>query len=218
MAYPIGTKLKAIELREKGYSIKEIAGKFQIANSTSSLWMRNVNLSPKAQNRLKERHILGQYKTSLIRKEKREKLEKIIKVKAEKFISDIDFSSQISKLICTLLYWAEGAKQGDKVGFMNSDPLMIRTFLTHFRNAFDINESKLRGLVHIHEYHDDLGTKKFWSDVTNIPLDQFNRSYLKPHTSKNERPGYRGCLSISYCDVKIVREIKALYNVIAMKF
>ena len=42
---PIEIKEKAFGLRKKGYSIKEIAKKLNIAQSTSSLWVRDIELN-----------------------------------------------------------------------------------------------------------------------------------------------------------------------------
>jgi orotate phosphoribosyltransferase-like protein len=50
---PLEIKRKAIALRKRGYSVKEIAEKLHIAKSTSSLWVREIKLNKKAQQRLK---------------------------------------------------------------------------------------------------------------------------------------------------------------------
>ncbi|NQU83696.1 MAG: hypothetical protein HQ536_03210, partial [Parcubacteria group bacterium] len=74
MAYPLKIKEKAIKLRKKGYSLKEISEKLKIAKGTASIWLNDVKLSQKAQERLQKREILGQYKSHLIRRKKRRKL------------------------------------------------------------------------------------------------------------------------------------------------
>ncbi len=45
MAHDISIKLEAIKLRQAGYSIKEIAKKLNIAQSSSSVWLRNIKIS-----------------------------------------------------------------------------------------------------------------------------------------------------------------------------
>ncbi len=59
-------------------------------------------------------------------------------------------------------------------------------------------------------FHDEL--KTFWSEVTSIPLTQFNKSYRKTNTGKTKKAGYQGCASIYYYDAKIAKELTALYN------
>lgn len=217
MAYPIATKHHAIELRKKGYSIKEVSKEMGITQSTSSLWLRDINLNPAAQERLRHRRIYGQYITSLIWKQKRESSSLKANIEAQHILTNIIFTPEISLIICASLFWAEGSKNRNSVIFTNSDPEMIKVFLSTFRCAFTLNEYKFRCLVHIHDYHDDKETKKFWSELTGIPLTQFNKSYRKPHTEKRKRPNYPGCIRITYSDTLIAQKLKAIYNTLATK-
>ena len=113
------------------------------------------------------------------------------------------------------MYWGEGSKTGYRTSFINSDPAMVATFLKLLRKSFSIDESKLRALVHIHEYHNDPEIKEYWSKITSIPLSRFTKSYLKPHSQKVIRPGYKGAIRIAYYDSLIVYELKAIYNTLA---
>lgn len=217
MSYTIKFKEKAIKLRRQGYSLKEISKILNIAKSTSSLWLSNVSLSTKAQSRLKSLKILGQYKSINTAHKKRVLQESILLGEVSQFLSKISITPGISKLCCALLFWCEGAKVNNLVKFTNSDPLLIKTFLHLLRTGFDINESKLRIIMHLHEYHKEKRQKVFWGKVTKIPLRQFHRSYLKPNTGKRKRLNYPGCVSISYYDAKVAKELAAIYNVFAQR-
>ena len=96
--------------------------------------------------------------------------------------------------------------------FTNSDTTLISNFLFFLRVGFNIDESKLRALVHIHEYHDDIAQKRFWSEITKIPLSQFHKSYKKPNTGKRYRENYPGCLALVYYDAHVAKELEAIYN------
>jgi hypothetical protein len=105
----------------------------------------------------------------------------------------------MGKFICALIYYCEGAK--DKtggVGFTNSDPKLIKVFLMLLRNNYNIDESKFRICMHLHEYHNFEQQIKFWSKVTNIKKGQFIKPYNKPNTGKRIKEGYQGCLSVKY--------------------
>lgn len=91
-------------------------------------------------------------------------------------------------------------------------------FVNLLREAFDADESKFRLLIHIHEYHNDLKQRKFWSKATGISLKQFTKSYVKPHTGKNKRKDYPGCASLRYYDYRIALELEAIYNIFSDKF
>lgn len=213
MAYPIKIKNQAISLRKKGFSLKEVAEKLDVAKSTSSVWLQNVNLNQKAQERLKKLRIIGQYKSRFIKKIQKENLIKRYRLQAYQEISKINFNKNIYKLLYSFLYWCEGAKlNSNHVRFINSDPNMIQVFLKLLRTSFKLDERKFRALIHLHDYHDEKKQKKFWAEITKIPLLQFNKSYHKPNTKKRIRDNYPGCLAIYYFDHKIAKELAALYN------
>ncbi len=212
-SYPWNLKNKAIKLRQLGFSYNEISIKLHIAKSTASEWLRLVKLTSKAINQLKEKRILGQYKTILIAKEKRIKRRKIIDSIAILSNSKITKSKELFKLIASILFWTEGGKSTDNyVYFMNSDPKMVALFVYLLRNSFALDESKFRAMVHLHEYHNKNNQLNYWSKITNIPINKFSKSYLKPHTSKRIRDGYQGCIRIRYYDTKIALELRSLYN------
>jgi len=213
MPYSLELKKQAISLRKKGFSLKEVSEKLDIAKSTASVWLQNIDLNPKAQKRLEDHQILGQYKSRLIKKAQRENLIKKYQINACQEIFEINFNKNVYKLLCSFLYWCEGAKlNSTHVRFVNSDPKMIKIFLTLLRKSFEVEEEKFRALIHLHDYHNEKKQKRFWSKITKIPFRQFNRSYRKPNTKKRIRNNYPGCLAIYYYDHRIAKELAALYN------
>lgn len=110
------------------------------------------------------------------------------------------------------MWWCEGSKTTISVKITSSDQILVSNFLSLFRFAFDLNESKFRCLLHLHDYHNEEVQKNFWSDLTKIPLNQFYRSYHKPNTGKRTRENYPGCIAVAYYDAKIAKELLAIYN------
>lgn len=219
MAYPLPLKRKAEHLRKNGYSLKEIAKKLCIAKGTASKWLRDIALSEKALKRLQGRRRLGQYKAQQTRKKNREKKFRQLKAEKRKDLSGSKIDERILKLCCSLLFWCEGGKYTDShIAFVNSDPILIQTFVNLLRQSFKLDEKKFRALIHIHEYHSDTKQKKFWSKITKIPIGQFTQSYKKPNTKKRKRKSYPGCVRVSYHDAKVAKELKALYTVFGEKF
>jgi len=213
MSYPIETKELAVKLRKFGYSIREISHKLRVSKSTASLWLNSVILNKKAKDRLKKRKILGQYKTMLIANSKRLEIQKKISKTVQYQLKTINKTKSLYKLLLSLLFWTEGGKSTDSyVFFTNSDPKMVGLFVYLIRQSFDIHESKFRALIHIHEYHDKKRQIRYWSDITNIPPEQFSKSYVKAHTGKRIRQGYQGSIRIRYYDHKIALELRSFYN------
>jgi len=203
-------KLKAIELRKKGYSLNEIVKKLKVSKSSASVWVRNAPLSITARNRLLKRVKLCQVLAAEARrKETRVKIEKHLQ-NASREIETKQFSKLDKKTMCALIYWCEGSKdEYSGMYFANSDPNLVKSFLSLFRSGFDLDENKFRVCIHLHEYHDPVAQLNFWSRVTSIPKKQFIKSYLKPNTGKRIRDGYPGCIGIKYHSTDMARQLLA---------
>lgn len=218
MAHDISIKHQAIRLRKAGYSIKEIAKKLHIAQSSSSIWLRDVIVPQSGQDRMMKHRMLNRYKMSQVWIKKREVQNDYYQKTATHLVSQAEITPDIAKILCSVLFWAEGSKLINHIAFTNSDPLMIKTFLGLLRNSYHLDETKFHVSVHLHEYHDRTQIMKFWSEITQVPLTQFIKPYLKPHTSNRKHSDYKGCITIRYYDVKIARELTAIYNAIGDKY
>lgn len=212
MSHSIELKENAIGLRKKGYSIKEVATILSISASTASLWLRNTKITDSGMCRMIEHKELSRYKMSLRWDQKRADLKRMYLSSAHQDLNQIRFTTNIHKVICATLFWAEGAKTKNHVAFTNSDPIMICTFLSTLRKAFPINEAKLHASIHLHEYHNPEEIRDFWSQLTSIPVNRFIKPYMKPHTGKRKKLNYKGCITIRYYDCKIARELEGIYN------
>jgi len=219
VAYPIEVKEKAINLRKRGYSIKEIAKILSIGKATSSDWLRNIPLQSTAINRLKQRRIYGQEKARQIALHKREKRESKRIDNARKIIAKIPKNSDIYTLIAALLFWTEGSKDlKTSLRFTNSDPKMVKLFITSLKESQDFAWHKLKAKLHLHSYHDSATQIKFWSEITGIPGENFLKPYLKPNTAIRKRDNYPGCIAIYYYDNNLNRRLSALYKAIIEKY
>ncbi len=212
----------AAQMRQDGHSLKEISALLGIAKSTASYWSKDIILGEKAQIRIEDRRVQGRINAGLANRRlnaiRRERKWTQAQLKVLQEFQKVELNPSHSKLICALLYWAEGGKESGQLDFVNSDPRMIKTFLHFFRKGYATEESKFRVLVHIHDYHDDQEIKMYWSQVTDIPLTQFTKSYRKPHTGHNTHPGYKGCIRVSYHNSQIALELQALYNIFAQAY
>lgn len=219
MSYNLEVVEKAKKMRGKGYSLDEIALEFKISKSTASMWTSKVKITSRGKRRIIARQIRARQKGLLIIKKRRIAVRKAIEKSARSALKNIKIDDDLSKLLCSVFIWTEGEKGNyDRVGFANSDPRMVNTFLSLLRRSFKLDERKLRALVHIHEYHNKDEIISFWSKVTKIPSSQFTKCYLKPHTGKRKRDDYMGSMHISYCDYKVARELASVYNMFAARF
>lgn len=219
MTYDPNIKNLAILLRREGSSLGQIASKFNISKSTASLWTTGTKISKPGLKLIKARQDEARKRAFMTIASNRVDVQKKVTKRAISTFQNIQISPSLCKLLAAVFIWTEGEKgKFKRIGFANSDPLMVSTFLSTLRTSFHLNEFKFRALVQIHEYHNETKIKMFWSKVTKIPLNQFTKSYIKPHTGKRIRENYMGSIHINYHDYKIARELAAVYNILASKF
>lgn len=212
MSYSLEIKSQAVKFRKAGRSIKEIANILNISVSTSSAWLREISISKEGQKHMRAQASLHRHKTSLRFAQKRLARSFSYQKQAKKILKQITFTNPINKLICAMLFWAEGAKTSQRLAFTNSDPKMIEFFLYLLRKSYKLDESKFRVSVHLHEYHDKTEMLDFWSKITCVPIDQFIKPYIKPHTGLRKKENYNGCITVRYYNSKIACELEALYS------
>ncbi len=206
---------QAIALRKRGLSLDEIHNRLRVAKSTVSLWVRDVSLSKKAQNRISNLGVNGRLKGAQVRKNVRDKFIAEIVTNHQKELKQLPKSKFLDKLLCAMLYWCEGEKTTVSIAFVNSDPILIKTFLKLLRSAYKLSENKFRALAHLHTYHDEEKQKKYWSKVTGIPLTQFHKVYWKKNSGNSIKDNYQGCISVRYYDHRIVKDLMQLWELFA---
>jgi hypothetical protein len=196
-------KETAIKLRKRGFSYSEILGQIFVAKSTLSLWLRSVGLAKKQKQRLTEKRIAAALRGAYTKRNYRLAITARIKNKARKEIGKI--SIRELWLIGIALYWAEGTKERDKsqrVQFCNSDPEMIRVFLKWIKKCCNIPKSDIIFDIYLHENAKKRQNevKKYWSKVTDFPLNKFQRIIWKKNKKstnrKNIGTNYYGLLRI----------------------
>lgn len=200
---------RAICLRSRGYSIKEIAKILEIAQSTSSDWLKDVILSRSAKIRLLKRIKLGQFNSAATKRRRKQLLIQQLESRALAVLLKHKHSSLIDKIYCAIFYWCEGAKDDTSLKFTNSDPDLLRSFIYLLRKSFEIDENKFRPIIHLHPYHDERMQLKYWSGVLKIPIKQFMKSWRKQNTGKRVKQNYQGCVTINYYDSLVAKELIA---------
>lgn len=171
-------KLQAIKSRKKGLSYGEIKKKIDVSKSTLSFWLKNIRLKPEYQKRFYTKRIQNLARGPQSQRERRlREIKKIIE-EAEKEIQ-IPLSFETYRLMGAALYWAEGSK-GKIFEITNSDPYFI-LFMVHWvGEIFKMPPQILKARLNIYPQQNELKIKKFWSNLTDIPLENFGKTYIKP--------------------------------------
>lgn len=203
-------KVRAIKLRKKGLSYSEIREHLPIAKTTLSLWLRDIQLTKKQKERLKQKG--GQFQHLACAAHRRKRIEKTKRI-VKKARSEIKASDKNTlHIIGVVLYWAEGSKQkahSPSVGviFSNTDLLMVRIYIKWLKECLELSDKELVFEIYIHESYkkSQQDLIKYWSRVTGFPTQRFDKIRLK----KNKVKSYRKNRGDNYWGVFRIRVRKS---------
>jgi len=189
------SKQKCITLRSRGFSYGEISIKTGISKNTIKYWCKNIVLRPEYKKRLYTKQIDLLSKGPKSSHARRQKEIELINNKAEEKIKS-PLSMDAYRLFGAALYWAEGNKISDFT-ITNSDPLLIQFMTKWLCDMFKLTPENLTAHLNIYPQQDDLKIKRFWSEITKIPLSNFGKSFIKP-SNKNYKKNtlYYGTIKI----------------------
>lgn len=181
----------------------EIAEELGVARSSVSLWTRDVPYVPR-----RPRRGPPPGHPNKLREQKLAEIEEMNRRGAQR----IGTLSERDHFIAGLaLYAGDGAKTGSSVSFANSNPAMIRMFCSWLRRFFDIDESRLRIRLYLHEGLDLAAANAFWSELTAVPVTQFHQPYrAEPDATIRHNKHEHGCCHVRYNSASLMREILGL--------
>jgi hypothetical protein len=197
---------EARRLRADGWALLDIAEKLGVAKSSVSLWVRDVEFEPRP--RRTATRMGRKREPNVLQRRKQAEIDQLLQEGKERIgtLSDREF------LVAGLaLYAGEGSKREGAVKFANSDPRMMRFFASWLREFFDIDETRVRMRVYLHEGLDLDGATSFWSGVACVRVDQFSKPYraVPDPTIRTVKHEY-GCAYLTYSCSRTHRAIMGL--------
>jgi transcriptional regulator with XRE-family HTH domain len=209
---------RARVMRSDGMTYPRIAAELGVSKSSVSLWVRDLPHPPRDMKAGEAKRLAG-HRAYFARRRAQVAAER--KADKERWARSVGpLSHRELLLVGAALYWAEGSKakewrQWESVRFTNSDAAMITLFLAFLR-ALEVEPSRLRFAVQIHETADVAGAEAFWRDVVGGPSASFGKTSLKRHnpltTRNNTGEAYHGCLRISVLrSAALYRKIEGIW-------
>ncbi len=205
-------KLEAIELRKRGCSIGRISDRLKIPKSTLSGWFRNVELTKKQREKLYKdwQNALIKARTKAVawhNNEKRKRLEEAAQ-QANKVLEQISFKDEnVIELALAVLYLGEGFKKMEVTGMGNTDPLILKTFVSLLRKCYGVKNDQLRCQLHLRVDHDKK-LRKYWALELGLPISCFKFVYFDRRTAGSKTyPGYKGVCMVRWNNVAIQRKL-----------
>lgn len=212
-------KVRDIELfnkvessRKSGMSYAELHDKYGVSKGTLSSWFSHSKWS-------------GEIKTQLATRNKEQSrihMKNLNKIRTEnKLLREIKYINEARQffeknIINPLfvagvsIYWGEGEKANKgRVSIINTDPNMLLTEISFFRNILNISESKLRAAIFIYKDLDKDSLLGYWSKTLSLPKNQFIKTQILPSRSKlTKRKVSLGICNIYFSSVEYNIKIK----------
>lgn len=172
------TKAEARKLRKQGMAITDIAKVLEVAKSSVSLWVRDIELTPAQVEVLRKSHrrYVGQYKGSRANADKQRAVRLQYQLNGRERASSLDLH-----LAGCLLYWAEGAKARNEVYFVNSDPEMMKLFIRFLREEFSIPNEDLTLYItcHFPDRERQEQVEQYWLDLLQLDKACLRKTQVK---------------------------------------
>jgi hypothetical protein len=197
---------QARRLRGEGRSIKAIARELHVAQSTASVWVRDVALTAEQRRRLDQltdRQRAG-LATSVTRaREARQAAQALGRTIAR-------INEPLHRTGC-MLHWAEGSNRNSVV-FTNSDADMMRVFMRFLRECCAVADDRIRLTINCF-----LGNGKtlaeieaWWLEQLELPPSALMRSVVNrpsPASKKVRRPLVHGTARVTVSSTRLVQSI-----------
>ncbi len=193
-------------LRRKGFSFLDIQNRLgiKIPKSTLSYWLKDIVLPPAAQLKIKEAQRRGLIKArrGAISEKNRKRASRLAGIEnTYRDLPPLLARNDVAMIALALLYLCEGGKHRTaSLVFGNTDPKVIQLFLVLLRRCFSLDEKKFRCTVQGRADQDFPTLKKYWSSITEIPVERFYKPQIDKRTigKPTRKFGYKGVCRIDY--------------------
>src|SRR4051812_14489849 len=204
---------RARDLRAQGWTYKEICDELGVSRSSASLWVRDVEFDRAAwEARAHTNYVNGNYGPQ--KRPHRQQLDKALEIARMKAAGAVRIGRLTEKeflVAGVALYAGEGSKTRSEVKFANSDPRRLLFFVTWLRRFYEVEESRLKLRLYLHQGLDIEPASDFWAELLDIPRSQMTKPYRAvPDPSIRHSKHPMGCPSVTYCSASVLRSILGL--------
>jgi predicted transcriptional regulator len=197
-------RIEARRLRREGISIKNIARRVGVSQSSVSIWVRDIELTPEQHQRLNERNRLHyrQVLAHAVLAERHRERRRAAQMEGRRQARAGD---PFHAAGC-MLYWAEGSKTRNAVKITNSDPEVLRFFVRFVRAYFDVTDEMFRVTCNLFADHVEIQGKveQYWLDQLELPRASLRKSVVNVY-SKYSQKKRSNRLPFGTCRVSVYR-------------
>lgn len=134
-------------LRHRGWSVKRIAHELHVSQASVSAWVRDIQLTQAQIEALNAYRRPGQPGPGGLARARQAKEVRDAAMERGRSLAQ---TSDAFRMLC-MLHWGEGSKSSAcALEVHNSDPLLVRTYLSLSRQVFDVTDAQITLKVHKH--------------------------------------------------------------------
>lgn len=183
--HTIERRHEAVRLRKQGYSYGCISERLGISKGTLYPWLASIPYTPNKEvvARIgKARAKSGERKSAL----KRESLKEAKRIS----LRDIASISERDLFMLGLgVYIGEGTKTNDIVRIINANPAVVALSIKWFKIVCGLSLSNFSIRLHLYPDNDVQEAVQFWSRVTGLPREQFQKPQIDLRRKKISKRG-----------------------------
>ena len=192
--------------REDGRSVKELAALLGVSRSSISLWVRDIELTEGQRQALRRRmggRIDGSRVNTLRARERHRRAQEAGRAAARR-------GDAVHAAGC-MLFWAEGSRDRNSIRFTNSDPAMIKFFVSFLRTCYAVPDSKFAVTCNLFADHESRQREieDFWLTLVDLPRTRLRKAtvnrYSKYSQKKRRNKLPYGTCRITVCDTELVQ-------------
>jgi hypothetical protein len=174
MAHIPTVREQVFKLRKEGYSYGYISEKTRISKSTLSGWLAEIPYTP---NKVTIERIGKARAASGFWKAKR-KLESIMSAEKEAKKDIGKITKRDLFMLGIGIYIGEGSKTGNAMRVINADPKIIKFIVKWLEGTSGLSRENFRIRLHVYPDNDIKECINFWSNMSGIPIKQFQKTYI----------------------------------------
>jgi transposase-like protein len=175
----------ARHLRTHGRSVKEIAHTLGVSKSSVSLWVRHVELSPQARERLASRIRLG----PVVAAERKAARARDVRRGYQAEGRERARAGEAGYVAGCMLFWAEGDKHRNTLRVSNSDPELLATFANFLRRHFGVTPEQMS--IYCNLFTDHIERQReiesFWLDRLGLPPTSLRKSQVNVYSKYSQK-------------------------------
>jgi hypothetical protein len=180
-----------------------------------SIWVRDIKLTPAQEQELLRRNpAYNRQLSGTAKQAANRRAERIAYQQAGRCIA---LQGEGCHVAGCMLYWAEGEKDRNAVRFSNSDPEMVRFFVTFLKTYFDLRDDEIRITCYLFADHvqEQRKIESFWLDVAQLPERSLCKSYVNVYSKYSKKKRMN---KLPYGTVRVTvartRVIQSIYGAI----